>query len=298
MLVKYTPGDEIPPDMVVFNNHLIHRDDFNALNISQAVAATPSPSSVPPSDSGALVGGLKKDARLEKFSGEEAGSADGWLEDAEVRFEMFKVATDMWLPEAIAALTGPAAAWGRKFCWENRSPTWERFAEQMRAQFTSKFADITIAREFDALMQTGSVKEYVEAHMKICQRAPANFDSESAMIRHIFMRNMKPYLYKLMDIGQCKVLADTYVEARNAEDKAHSSTRQNQGGDKNQGRQRGRWGDNNKRGNPGQDQTKDPEKPKFVPKKFGGQKPQQTSQLFNTEQAGDSSGSGKDFGAQ
>ena len=46
--------------------------------------------------------------------------------------------------------------------------------------------------------------------MKICRRAPSSFDVESAMVRHIFMRNMKPYLYKLMDISQCKSLADTY----------------------------------------------------------------------------------------
>lgn len=162
----------------------------------------------------------------------------------------------------------------------------------------SKFADVTIARELDSLAHSGSIKEYVEAHMKICQRAPSSFDVESAMVRHIFMRNMKPYLYKLMDISQCKSLADTYVEARNAEDKANSSGRQNQSGDKGQNRQKGQWGNTNKRSGFGQDQNKDSDKPKFPPKKFAGQKPQQTSQLFNAEQAEESSGSGKDPGAQ
>lgn len=76
-------------------------------------------------------------------------------------------------------------------------------------------------------MQASSVEDYVEAHLKIFQCTLFNFDAESDMIRNIFMWYMKPYLCKLMDISQCKLLSNTYVKACNVKYKAHSSICQN-----------------------------------------------------------------------
>lgn len=47
-----------------------------------------------------------------------------------------------------------------------------------------------------------------------------------------------------------------------------------------------------------QDQPKEPDRSKFFPKKFSGQVPQKTSQVFDAEQAFNSSSLGKDHGEQ
>lgn len=105
--------------------------------------------------------------------------------------------------------------------------------------------------------ENGPSKDYGEAHMKICQRAPSNSDFGSAMVWYIFMRNMKPYLYKL-DISQCKSLADTYVEAHNTKEKSHLSSRQTSWVIKNRISRRVAEGYSNKRSGSGQDQAKEP----------------------------------------
>lgn len=190
---------------------------------------------------------------------------------------MFKVAPEMWVAEAIVALISPAVVWCQKFCQENQSLTWKKFSEQICDQYTSKTSDIIILQELDSLMHTGSIKDYMETHMKICQCVSSNFNVESVMVRHNFMENMKPYLYKLMNISQCKSFINTYIKARNKEEKAHFSSRQNQSSDKNQNHQKGCWRDSNKCSGSGKDQAKEPEKYKFPYKKFGDQNPQQTS---------------------
>lgn len=53
----------------------------------------------------------------------------------------------------------------------------------------------------DFLTYSGTIKDYVEAHKKICQGEPFNFDVKSALIRHIFMLNIDLYLYRLIYIG-------------------------------------------------------------------------------------------------
>lgn len=105
--------------MVVFNGHLIHRDNFNALNISYQVLVVPSVASAPSSKIVTFSGGLKKNARLKKFSGEEKGCVKVWLEDAKVCFEKFRIVPVMCVSEVITAFTGTAAAWIQKFCREN-----------------------------------------------------------------------------------------------------------------------------------------------------------------------------------
>lgn len=50
--------------------------------------------------------GLKKNVRLKKFSSKETARADGYPKDAGVRFSRLIIDPNMWIPEAIAALTG------------------------------------------------------------------------------------------------------------------------------------------------------------------------------------------------
>lgn len=130
----------------------------------------------------------------------------------------------MWVPEAILELIGPAAAWCQKFCRENRSPTWEKSSEQIHYQYTTKFADNTAARNLDSPMHVGSVKDYKEAHMKICRHTLYIIGVGSAISWHILMKNMRPHLYKLVDIRQWDFLPDNSFKALNAEDKAHLSS--------------------------------------------------------------------------
>lgn len=40
---------------------------------------------------------------------------EGWLEDAKVSFDIYRITVKMWMLKAIAAHTGPAAAWSWKF---------------------------------------------------------------------------------------------------------------------------------------------------------------------------------------
>lgn len=66
--------------------------------------------SVPSPKNGASLGGLKKNVCIEKIYGKAVGNIKGWFENAEVCFGMFKKALDICVPEAIAALNGPATA--------------------------------------------------------------------------------------------------------------------------------------------------------------------------------------------
>lgn len=120
------------------------------------------------------------------------GSAKGWLKDAEAWFKMFRISSEKWVHEAIAALTGPAPAWCQNFRHENWSQMRENFSEQRRGQFTFEFADVTIAQELDSLMQVCSVKDYMESHINICHCEPSKFDVDFDIVRHNFMQSMKP----------------------------------------------------------------------------------------------------------
>lgn len=95
---------------------------------------------------------------------------------------MFNNVPEIWLYEAILKLTCLAAAWCQKFFRESWSLTLERFSEKICCQFTSIFTEIAIKQKLNSLVQTRSVKDYVEAHIKICQRAPFKFDVYSAVV--------------------------------------------------------------------------------------------------------------------
>lgn len=77
-----------------------------------------------------------------------------------------------------------------------------------------------MTRDLDDLVQTGSIADYIKEHAQVSQKAPAVLDLESAFCRQMLMRNIKPNLYRLMNISWFKTLAETYAEARNAEDKS------------------------------------------------------------------------------
>ena len=58
-----------------------------------------------------------------------------------------------------------------------------------------------IACDLINLMQTGMVTKYVEQHMKICQKALPSLSIENAFFCQNFLQNLKPYIYKLMDLS-------------------------------------------------------------------------------------------------
>lgn len=91
ILVKYTAGDAIPAEMVFFNVHLIHPNDFNTLSILKLVLAALSMVPVLTSESGISSGRLKKKTRLEKFYKKETGRSKGWLEDNKFHLKMLKM---------------------------------------------------------------------------------------------------------------------------------------------------------------------------------------------------------------
>lgn len=84
----------------------------------------------------------------------------------------------------------------------------------MRYQYTSNLMDVTITQELDSLINVSAVKSYMEAHMKIWQRAPSNFNATYNMVQHIFMRNIKPYLYMVIENIQWNSLINSFSSFR------------------------------------------------------------------------------------
>lgn len=70
-------------------------------------------------------------------------------------------------------------------------------------------ACILVAKEMDNLAQKDSIKDYITEHSKLCIQADPTLDVDFSCCRKIFMRKMKLYLYKLIDLGRCHTMAET-----------------------------------------------------------------------------------------
>lgn len=89
-------------------------------------------------------------------------------------------------------------------------------------------ADNLIAREIDNLTHTGTVKDCITEHSKLCIQASPTLNANRPDACQMLMRRIKPYLYKINDMGCCCTMTDTYTKACNAEDKNRVSNRASQ----------------------------------------------------------------------
>ena len=294
MYAAHREGEPIPPGFALYNGLLIPLENFNQLNLGGATSVSGAGSTA----SDGAGSGLRKKLKLESFAGDMDESVDAWLDDTEMRFDLYKTPDDEQVPEAVLALASRAAVWGRMFIRETKVVTWRIFRNAIRRQFASEMADVLVAREMDNLAQTGSVKDYIAEHSKLCVWAPPTVDVDSACCRQIFMRNMKPYLYKLMDVGRCRTMADTYAEACNAEDKNRAS---NRAGQFNRDGKRSRFSNrqDNKDGPKDADRGKDKSQKTGANSKVWQSKSQPQASLYNMETGQDDvQQSGKGSGQQ
>lgn len=64
-------------------------------------------------------------------------SLDTWLDDAELRSDLFKKPADDQVPEGVLALTGHATIWGGIFIWDTEKVTWQISRGIIRRQFAA-----------------------------------------------------------------------------------------------------------------------------------------------------------------
>lgn len=79
----------------------------------------------------------------------------------------------------------------------------ENFYNTIGCQFLLEMALTLFAREMKKLTQMNTIKEYIAEHAKICIQAPLTFETNVPCTLQMFMRNLNPYLYKLMNVGRC-----------------------------------------------------------------------------------------------
>lgn len=65
-------------------------------------------------------------------------SVETWMENMEMRFNLYKAPSQKKYPEGVKALAGRVAVWGRILIRETKVITWRIFRSAIRRQFNSE----------------------------------------------------------------------------------------------------------------------------------------------------------------
>ena len=72
---------------------------------------------------------------------------------------------------------------------------------------------------WDNLKQEDSVNKYIKAHNKIRTLASNKGDANHGLVCHLFLRNLKPGVARLIRNKDCATIEDTYSKACNTNQK-------------------------------------------------------------------------------